>query len=580
VAEEAATLAGLLARAAERTRAAGAEDRWGIRFVDRREDAVWLDWVALEARARRAAGALRARGVRAGDRVGIILPTSPLFVDAFLGCQVLGAVPVPLYPPVRLGRLDEYFDRTAAMLGKVDARLLVADALVRRILGQLQARWKAPLGTLAAEELSEGTAIGPVPRDPDALAMVQFSSGTTMDPKPVGLSHRAVIANTEAILDFMPEGADPPHAGVSWLPLYHDMGLIGCIFPAMHRPGPLTLIPPEVFLLRPAIWLRTLSRSRGTVSPAPDFAYGLCLDRVQDAELAGCDLSSWRLALDGAEPVSPERLRRFAERFAPWGLRPEALTPVYGLSEAALAVTFGRTDAPPRSRTVDRRRLGEGVAEAPTLEGGPPVELVSVGLPLRGFAVEVRGADRDPLPERRVGRVWVRGPSLMRGYLDRAEQPLVEGWLDTGDRGFLWDGELYICGRDKDVVIQRGRNHDPSDLERAVDDVEGVRTGCAVAVGRVGEAGEELLLFVEVRSPGADLAERCRQSVLARTGLDPGLVVLLEPGTLPRTSSGKLRRAEALRQFEAGTLLPPSAVTPWLLAGALARSALGYLRGR
>jgi fatty-acyl-CoA synthase len=574
------TLGALLHRAAAETQAQGNGDGYGVRFVDKSEAATWFAWPTLLDRARRAAGALLAHGVRPGDRVAIVLPTSPLFLDAFLGCQVLGAVPVPLYPPVRLGRLDEYFTRTAAMLRKVDAQVLVADALVRRILGQLQPLWQAPLGMLDAEDLAAGNPIDAVNRKPDDLAMVQFSSGTTVDPKPVGLSHRAVIANVEAILDFMPTDRQPQDSGVSWLPLYHDMGLIGCIFPALHRPGTLTLIPPEVFLLRPAIWLRTLSRYQATLSPAPDFAYGLCLDRIKDSELDGCDLSHWRIALDGAEPVSPARMRRFAERFAPWGFQAQALTPVYGLSEAALAVTFGEVGAPWKSRQLDRAALTLGRVEAPALDGPPPVEIACVGQPLRGFGVEVRDSEQQPVEPNRVGRVWVRGPSLMSGYLDRAEQPTVDGWLDTGDRGFLDDGGLYICGRDKDSVILRGRNHDPSDLERALDDVDGVRTGCVVAVGRQGDDGEELIVFVEVRSATDDLAERCRRAMLGQTGLDPSLVVLLEPGTLPRTSSGKLRRSEALRLWEARLLLPPNKVTTWLLAGALAKSAIGYLRAR
>ena len=577
-----ATLAGLLVRAAEQTAALGAEDRLGLRFLDRREHEVWLSWPDLYQRARRAAGALRARGVRPGDRVAIILPTSPLFVDAFLGCQVLGAVPVPLYPPVRLGRLDEYFDRTAAMLRKVEAVCIVADAQVRRILGQVVARHRCPLGNLGAETLCDGPEHEGTRTQADDLAMVQFSSGTTVDPKPVGLSHRQVIANTEAIMDFIPADAEHEQVGVSWLPLYHDMGLIGCIFPAMHRPGPLTLIPPEVFLLRPGIWLRAIARYRGTVSPAPDFAYGLCLDRVTDEEMEGCDLSSWRLALDGAEPVSAARLRRFVQRFSRWGLRAEAVTPVYGLSEAALAVTFGATDHPFSSLRLDRRALAEGrareVDEATT--DTEPVELCCVGRPLRGFALEIRDPDGIVLPEGRVGRLFVSGPSLMRGYLNEQAQPIVDGWLDTGDLGFLRGGELYISGRDKDVVILRGRNHSPQDLEGALDGLEGVRPGCVIAVGMVDAEGERLVLFVEVRAPQPDLAEACRRAVLAHSGLDPSLVVLLEPGTLPRTSSGKLRRAEALRQWQAGLLLPPERVTPWLLAGALAKSALGYLGGR
>lgn len=409
--------------------------------------------------------------------------------------------------------------------------------------------------------------------------MVQFSSGTTVAPKPVSLTHSQVLANSRAIsrmlLDRFPEAEGHAHCGVSWLPLYHDMGLIGCILPALDYPSDITLIPPEAFLARPALWLRALSTYGGTISPAPDFAYALCVERIKDAELEGVDLSRWVAALDGAEPISPANLRAFVERFGQWGLRESALTPVYGLSEAALAVTFAEMSEPWRSVRVDGAALARGRALV-VEEGG--VELARLGPPLPGFEMEIRSAQGVVLPEERVGRLHVRGPSVMAGYLDRTEQPIVDGWLDTGDLGFVFEGELVITGRAKDVIVLRGRNHAPQDLERAVDEVEGVRTGCAVAVGRVSEAGEQVLLFVEVREPREGMADDCMRAVQAATGLRPDLVQLLEPGTLPRTSSGKLRRGEAMRRWEAGELTPPESVTALRLAGALARSALARWR--
>jgi fatty-acyl-CoA synthase len=557
-----------------------APETTGLRFLDRRERATWLSWAAMGDRARRAAGALAAAGVRPGDRVALILPTKPTFADAFFGCQVLGAVPVALYPPVRLGRLDEYHARTAAMLAAADARVLVTEPRIGRLLGQTLARYRPPLGVLHDGTLSESRPDGaPVttPVGPEDLALVQFSSGTTVDPKPVALTHRQVLAQTAALIARILEtGPAETRAGVSWLPLYHDMGLIGCIFPALCNPGALTLLPPEAFLARPALWLRALSRYRGTVSPAPDFAYALCVERVPDHELDGLDLSSWSLALDGAEPIRPATLGAFARRFARCGLDRRALTPVYGLSEAALAVTFTAADAPPSVTRFARRPLAEGRA-VPAADGEEGLGLVSVGQPIPGFSIEIRDASGEPLPEGRVGRLWARGPSLLQGYLGRAPRPVVDGWLDTGDRGFVLGGALYIAGRAKDVIILRGRNHAPHDIEQALDGVAGLRTGCAVAVGDVDEDGERLLVFAEVREPREGLAEACRGAVKAATGLDPSLVLLLDAGTLPRTSSGKLRRAETLRRWKAGTLTPPAQVGPWMLAGAFARSALGRL---
>ncbi len=578
------TLVDCLLRAGERETA-----RDGLTFIDAQEREERLSWATVRDRALRAAGALHAQGVRPGDRVVLVLPTCPQFMDAFFGCTLLGAVPVPVYPPVRLGRLEEYYDRTAAMLRAVDAVALVSDARVRRLLGQVVARARPRLGVISAEELSAGPAHAPVAARPDQLCMVQFSSGTTVDPKAVGLTHGAVLANVEALIEQILRVEPEVPGGASWLPLYHDMGLIGCLFPAVYHPGPLALISPEIFLLKPALWLRAIARHRATVSPAPNFAYGLVLERVRDEDLADvdgrgtrCDLSSWGMALNGAEPIAPRTLRAFRERFAAWGLRPEALTPVYGLSEASLAVTFSDPLTPFRTVRFERGSLAQGEAR-PASEQQPAeraVEMVSVGRPLTGFQVQIRSREGALLPEAALGHIHVAGPSLTSGYLNRDESPVREGWLDTGDLGFLMDGELYITGRAKDVLILRGRNHAPQEIEHAVDAVEGVRTGCAAAVAELSEEGERLLVFVEVREPTPTLAEDCRKAVLGSTGLDPGLVVLLEAGTLPRTSSGKIRRAETLRRWQSGELLPPKKVTPWLLAGALARSALGYWTGR
>jgi acyl-CoA synthetase (AMP-forming)/AMP-acid ligase II len=565
----------------------------GLRLVDRRERARWFSWDDIHDRARLVAGRLRAWGLRQGERVPLVYPTGIEFFDAFFGVLLAGGVPAPLYPPVRLGRLDEYHVRTAAMIRAVSARLVLADTRVRRLLGTTMVaaadpgRRSAPkclsLSGLPAARRGASDALAV---SPGRLGLVQFSSGTTVDPKPVALSHRALQAQSAIIEGFLPDTPDLKQAGVSWLPLYHDMGLVGCVLPALNRPGVLTLLPPEGFVARPALWLRAISRWGATVSPAPNFAYALCVNRVRDEEMNGVDLSRWRLALNGSEPVAPGVLRRFQARFAPWGLRPEALTPVYGLSEAALAVTFSDLRRPFRSDRFHRESLAQGRAAPDT--GG--TELVSVGRPVSGFELVVRNAEREPLVEDRVGRIWVRGPSLMDGYLDRpadTARTLVDGWLDTGDLGFVHGGELFLVGRAKEVLILQGRNHPPHAVEHAVDGVPGVRPGCAAAVSFLPEEGERevLLLLVEHRDGIAadvlaNLPKACAREVLAATGLSCDQVVALEPGTLPRTSSGKIRRAEALLRFREGTLAPPERVTLLRIAGWMARSALAYAGAR
>jgi acyl-CoA synthetase (AMP-forming)/AMP-acid ligase II len=523
---------------------AAAQSESGVTFLDAQESERALTFREMHERALRAAGALRAKGVRRGDRVALVLPTCPGFMDAFFGALYAGAIPVPLYPPVRLGRLEEFHARTARMLAVTRARLVVSDARVSRLLGLSLEEARPELGLHIS--LSGGEPHF-APGSPDDLALIQFSSGTTVDPKPVALTHRNVLTNVAAIDSFLPRtGAE---AGVSWLPLYHDMGLIGCLLLAVVHPGPVTLLGPEVFLARPALWLRAISRKRANLSVAPNFAYGLCARRIRDEELEGVDLSCWRFALNGAEPVAPAVLRRFADRFARWGFDARALMPVYGLSEASLAVTFTPPGRGPRTLVRSGR------------------ELASVGAPIPGVDLEVDG-----------GRVLVRGPSVMERYFGSSESALRGGWLDTGDLGFIEGGELFVSGRAKELVILRGANHSPQEFEDALDGLAGVRAGCAVAVGVPGEEGEELALLVEHVAPLEVEAVRAR--VVERTGIRPHAVHLLAPGTLPRTSSGKLRRGEALRQLRAGELRPPRSVTLFGLAREAARSMAALARLR
>jgi len=611
----------------------------GLRFVDRGEQATWVGWGEVRERALAVAAGLLAAGAGRGDRIALVFPTGVEFFAAFFGALLAGAVPVPLYPPVRLGRLQEYVSRTTRMLAACEALVVLADARVKRFLGEAVAAARPRLGCRTLAELPGGTgadiagvaataaamaATGGGPR-PDELALIQFSSGTTVAPKAVALSHRAVVAQTEILSGCWADREGLRHSCASWLPLYHDMGLIGCVFPALARDATLTLLPPELFVARPALWLRAISRYGATISPAPNFGYSLCLTRVADAEMAGVDLSCWRAALNGAEPVAPGVLRAFARRFARWGLSPAALTPVYGLSEAALAVTFSALDRPSRSGWYDRealarervaRRVSPGAGgahgengardagdehdaggagdagDARGLAGLPEraQEIVSVGRPLPGFRLSVRDPQGRELPPGRVGRLWVSGPSLMQGYLGDPEgtaRALRAGWLDTGDLGFLDDGELYLTGRAKDLIILRGRNHSPAEIEQAVDSLPGARAGCAVAVSWLpeGATGEVLALFLE-RSRHATTAElaalpdACRGAVLAATGLALDRLEILAPGTLPRTSSGKLQRSETLRLHLAGKLLAPPPVTTLRLARAAARSGLGYARWR
>jgi acyl-CoA synthetase (AMP-forming)/AMP-acid ligase II len=485
--------------------------------------------------------------------------------------------------------MQEYHERTAAMLRAARARIVLADSRTRRVLGRSIDLARPALGCVALEEIQ-----GP-PRalrelDPDEISLIQFSSGTTQAPKPVALTHRQILANADAIATAIraayPETNGFAHVAASWLPLYHDMGLVGGVFTSLFHGRDLVLIPPELFVVRPALWLRAISRHRATISPAPNFAYALCTERVRDEELAGVDLSSWRVALNGAEPVTPLALERFVERFARWGLRPEALTPVYGLAEATLAVTFSALDRRFSVRHFDPRALMETGRAIPSPSGQP---IVSLGPPLPGFDLAIIGDDGQALEPGTLGRVRARGPSIMSGYDGMPEatrEVLVDGWLDTGDIGFLFDGELHLVGRAKDLIIVRGRNHSPQDVEHAIDDLPGVRAGCSAAVGALNEdgSGEALWLFVE-RARDAEMADaaivqQIRARVLERIGLSAARIVVLAPGTLPRTSSGKIRRSEALRLHQTGRLDAPQRVNLPRLAFEMLRSKRAFRRAR
>lgn len=535
----------------------------GIRLLDRDERSTWLPWSEIRGLAATTAGGLAALGIKKGDRVAIVLPTGRDFFRVLFGALLAGAVPVPLPPPMRLGRLDSYALSIAAMLRHASTRILVVDSRSRGAFTNITPLYPPPLGLFTPDQLPNGVSPD-ISTSPVDLALVQFTSGTTRSPKPIALSHGALITQISTLNGFWPDTEDIHHSGVSWLPLYHDMGLIGCVFSALARPSTLTLIASGSFVARPSVWLRAISIFGATISPAPSFALALAVSRIRDEEMDGVDLSCWRVAPIGSETVAPSTLRAFQKRFSRWGLRDTVLTPVYGLSEASLAVTFSDIEQPFRTAVVNREALWARDEVVPDPSG---LELVSLGRAIPGTQLRIRDHQGVDLPTRRIGRVWVRSPSLMDGYLDQPEltAEVMDGeWLDTGDLGFLDGEELFLVARAKDLIVVRGRKYDPGILESAVADIPGVREGRAVAVCRLDETGEGemLMLFVEARredsaDDGQRLQDRCRAAVLDATGVAPDQVVVVDPGALARTSSGKLRRHETLRRFELGAFEAP-----------------------
>jgi len=517
------------------------------------------------------AGGLRERGVGPGDTVGLMLPTGLDFLRSFLGVLLARAIPVPIYPPARLDRLEEYAGRQSGILADAGVRLLVTVPRARPIAGLLEPRVPTLADVVTAEEVSAGgvPVAGPEGEGSDP-AFIQYTSGSTGHPKGVLLTHDNLLANIRAIA----AGLEmcPTDVGVSWLPLYHDMGLIGTWLLCLHVGLPLTLLAPTAFLARPQRWLWAIHERRATASAAPNFAYELCARRVPAEALEGLDLSSWRAAFNGAEPISPATLARFAQRFAPHGFRPEAMTPAYGLAENSVALSVSPIGRGPKVDRVAREPFQrEGRAEAAAPGDESALEFVSVGRELPGHEVRIVDEAGADLPERVVGRLVFRGPSMTSGYYRQPEATaaitLAGGWLDSGDLAYRAAGEIHVCGRRKDLIIKAGRNLVPQEIEEAAAGVEGVRRGCVVAFGVASAAlgTEELVVVAETRVEDAADRDRLEGAVTSRVSeaveVPPDRVVLVPPGAVPKTSSGKVRRAAAKELYLAGTLGRPRRTT-------------------
>jgi 1-acyl-sn-glycerol-3-phosphate acyltransferase len=556
-----------------------------LRADDEREQRI--TYGQLWAGAGAVAGGLRARGIERGDSVALMLRTEPGFFGAFFGVLLAGAVPVPIYPPTRPSHLEEYATRQVRILDNAQARLLVTFPEVERVAGLLRARVRSLTGVTTLSRLTPAPP-PPVPAvGPDDPALIQYTSGSTGDPKGVRLSHANLLANIRALGRAL--GVGPDDVCVSWLPLYHDMGLIGLWLGSLYHGVPAVILPPLAFLARPARWLRAISAHRATISAAPNFAFDLCVKRVTDADLEGVDLGSWRLAMNGSEAVSPETIERFTRRFAPHGFRAAAMCPVYGLAESSVGLTISPPGAGPRVDRVRRETFERARRAEPAAPGdASALTFVSCGAPLPGHDVRIVDAAGSPLPERAEGRVEFRGPSVTSGYFRNAAATaavLHDGWMDSGDLGYRAGGELYVSGRRKDVIIKAGRNLYPQEVEELVGDVPGVRKGCVAAFG-VGDPAigtERLIVVAETRvrplEARARLEAAVRERVVDALGLPPDTVLMAPPGSVLKTSSGKIRRSatrEAWLRGDLGRRASPKLQRLRLAAGALrARGARG-----
>lgn len=538
------TIAGMLRR-----RAAVIGDRPGIRFKDGDAWEEWT-WRRFWDEARRAAAGLWEAGVRPGDRVMVLIPEVKTAVRSLFGLWALGAVPVPVGLPFRLTDLGAFLDQLRGTARRLGARAILVSQALSAFASSTE-----DIRVLVGEALSaEPTDALPDPDDAPGTALIQLTSGSTGHPRGVVLSHDRLLLHLESMSEALPSHGSS--VAVSWLPLHHDMGLIGGLLFPFYNGFVASMMSPQIFRARPLSWLEAMSSLRATICAAPPSAYAMMIRLAAKARAAGLDLGDWECAMIGAEPISPDLLGRFAEAFAPVGFRAEAFFPVYGLAEATVAVTFPRLLERWRVDVIDRADLERRGRATPRAPGPDALELTCVGRPIPGTEVRIVGAGGESLPERRIGEILVQAPTLMQGYHDDPEataEALRGGWLRTGDLGYLGEGELFITGRKKEIIIRGGHNLMPSVIEEVASGVEGVRSGCVAAVGaRSAEDETEMVhLVAETRADAeehAALEDRLRRA-LRVYGIPVDRIQLVPPGTLPKTTSGKLRRravAEAI----------------------------------
>lgn len=531
-----------------------------------------ISYAQLAEGAQSVAAGLQARGLLPGQSVAIMLPTSRDYLFSFFGVLLAGGIPVPIYPPLRPSQLEDHLHRHGGILANAEVILLITVAQAQQVGRLLQGQVSSLREVVTAQHLMALSASikRPQIRTHDT-AFLQYTSGTTGQPKGVILTHANLLANIRAMGETIQ--ANSTDIFVSWLPLYHDMGLIGAWLSSLYYGIPLALLSPLAFLSQPARWLWAIHRHRGTLTAAPNFAYELCLNKIATSDIEGLDLSSLRLAFNGAEPVSPNTVRNFCERFARYGFNPLAMAPVYGLAEAAVGLAFPPIGRGPLIDRIQREPLvsyGKAIpAPDPTQKG---LEVVACGQPLPGYQIRIVDEAGRELPDREQGRLEFQGPSATSGYLrnpDATSRLFDNGWLDSGDLAYMAEGDVYLTGRVKDIIIRGGRNVYPHQLEEAVGDLDGIRKGCVAVFGSTGPTSgiEQLIVVAETREQREDLREALHAKVLGLAtdllGMPPNKIILVPPHTVLKTSSGKIRRAAMRNLFAKGRIGQPQRALWW-----------------
>lgn len=565
------------------------EGRSALVFLDRDNTENSRSYSKLLEDARTVAHYLKNRGLKRGDKVVLLLLTSDQFLNCLFGTILAGGIPVAASPPMTFGDIQKYLVNLNYIVANSEAKFLITFPRIKKVIGNVLA------GQNNLKEMILAKDIGPEPPmvpgfpsiDPEDPAFFQYTSGSTGAPKGVVLTHRALLANVAGIQTSLQVG--PEDVCVSWLPLFHDMGLIGTTLSALYSGTMLYTMLPEAFVMNPFSWMQLISRYRASIAVAPNFAYHLCATRIKEDQVRQLDLSSLRVALNGAEPIDLRTIEMFEERFAPVGYGPNVSFPVYGLAENCLAVTFPRLGQRFEVERLDRQRLEiDGRADAAEPRDPFPYQAVSVGSPLPSHEVAIEGRGHYAR-ENEVGEILVKGPCLMKGYYRAEEETsraLQNGWLHTGDLGFISEGRLFITGRAKEMIIKRGRNYYPNDIERAAASVVGVRKGCLVAFSTPNpNAGtEDLVLVVETRETNDEAKRRMENGIAAEilgaVGIKPDRILLVPPRSIPKTSSGKLQRLLTRSRYLDGSLVRGVSERWFHPVKALVSSFIGHQRFR
>ncbi|MGP8307890.1 AMP-binding protein [Vibrio sp. YIC-376] len=526
------------------------------------DEVVEVSYQKLKDQALNVSAGLINAGIEPGDCVAIMLPTSTDYFYSFFGILYARAIPVPIYPPARIQQIEDHLTRHASILNNAQAKLLITVPEAKPLAHLLKLQVPSIDSIVTSHDL-ENTSTAPdvgVAKSDD-IAFLQYTSGSTGVPKGVTLTHSNLLANIRAMGKVI--GAKSDDVFVSWLPVYHDMGLIGAWLGSLYHAIPLVIMSPLLFLTKPQRWLWAIHRHRGTLSPAPNFAYELCVARVKESDLEGLDLSSWRLSWNGAEPVSPKSIKNFTEKYAKYGFKPEAMSPVYGLAESSVGLTFPIKVREPRIEYFERETLSQfGRAVLAQEEDSDAIPFIGLGYPLPDHQIRIVDELGKELPEGEEGSLEFQGPSATQGYYRNPDQTKMlyhDDWLVTGDRAFTLGGELFITGRSKDIIIKAGRNIYPHELEQAVGSIDGIRKGCVAAFGchDCHSGTEKLVVLAESRETDKGKIKQFKKKInklaLRLLGNPVDDIVIGPPHAIPKTSSGKIRRSACKELYEKGS---------------------------